>query len=752
MRLPEYEKTGTLVHPINWNVLQDPKDRETLDVLESNFWLPEEIAVSNDIKSWNSLTEKEKLLTARVFAGLTLLDTVQSQFGAEVLKNDSETQHESAVFSQIQYMECLTAEHELLTDYGWKSIKDVSYSDKVAQYSENGTISFVTPLNISSHFAKKTYLLTTNSGKTKQHVSEGHRLVYNKLVTENGNKKWKLTECIASEFNLKDVQDNSHLISSGVSELKTDWRISDFLSDEHKSLIIDIIVNDSKTLLSDIFEIQNMSYEEAIEFMETVLLAFDNKYRKESHSCVMEVEENVDFIQAVGVISGIPLTKEFIGSSDGKYRLSLDGSYVRYSLDNATFEEKPGEMVYGVEVPSTYLITRNGGTVTVTGNCVHARSYSNIFSTLMSTEEINDIMEWAWSDEYLRNKQEIILKHYQGDDPYMRKIASVFLESFLFYSGFFWAFYLSSRQKMTNTSTMISLILRDERLSKDHELLTPSGWKSVSDITYDDVVAQYDKDSGKISSFVYPITMSTTNDTHTYLFESSDGKTKQHVSTNHRMLIAHIGEDGSITKEVVPASEITVNSDGYIDGMLIKQTFDEVSCKWIESYVPGVRRLNAGSSEMYAVSVPSTFLLTRLDGSVTVTGNCIHGYYIGYKFQRMMERLSDKERESYREKAMNLFKELYANELKYTESIYDEVLDTRPGITDEVKKFLRYNGNKALLNLGFEPMFSAKETEVLPSIMTSLTPNSNENHDFFSDKGSSYKRSTVEETSDDDWD
>lgn len=488
LRLPEYEKTGTLVHPINWNVLQDPKDRETLDVLESNFWLPEEIAVSNDIKSWNSLTEKEKLLTARVFAGLTLLDTVQSQFGAEVLKNDSETQHESAVFSQIQYMEA-----------------------------------------------------------------------------------------------------------------------------------------------------------------------------------------------------------------------------------------------------------------------VHARSYSNIFSTLMSTEEINDIMEWAWSDEYLRNKQEIILKHYQGDDPYMRKIASVFLESFLFYSGFFWAFYLSSRQKMTNTSTMISLILRDERLSKDHELLTAYGWKNISEITLTDIIAQYDKESGKIS-FVHPTTVSRTYDTSTYLFESSDGKTKQHVSMNHRMLIASKNTDGSITKNVVPASEITVNKDGYIDGMLIKQTFDGDSGQFEESYVPGVRRLNAGSSDMYAISVPSTFLLTRLNGSVTITGNCIHGYYIGYKFQRMMERLSEDERESYREKAMNLFKELYANELKYTESIYDEVLDTRPGITDEVKKFLRYNGNKALLNLGFEPMFSTKETEVLPSIMTSLTPNSNENHDFFSDKGSSYKRSTVEETSDDDWD
>ena len=98
-----------------------------------------------------------------------------------------------------------------------------------------------------------------------------------------------------------------------------------------------------------------------------------------------------------------------------------------------------------------------------------------------------------------------------------------------------------------------------------------------------------------------------------------------------------------------------------------------------------------------------------------------------------------------------MFKELYHNEILYTESLYDKVSDTRPGLTEEVKKFLRYNGNKALMNLGYEPLFSGEEVKVSPSVMSSLTAISNDNHDYFSGKGSSYKQAVAEETTDEDW-
>lgn len=46
-----------------------------------------------------------------------------------------------------------------------------------------------------------------------------------------------------------------------------------------------------------------------------------------------------------------------------------------------------------------------------------------------------------------------------------------------------------------------------------------------------------------------------------------------------------------------------------------------------------------------------------------------------------------------------MLNELYDNEMKYTEEIYTEV-----GLTAEVKEYVRYNGNKALMNLGFDPI------------------------------------------------
>lgn len=93
---------------------------------------------------------------------------------------------------------------------------------------------------------------------------------------------------------------------------------------------------------------------------------------------------------------------------------------------------------------------------------VHAKSYSSIFSTLCTTEEIDELFRWTAENPFLIKKQTIILKYYNGVCPLMRKIASVFLESFLFYSGFYLPFYWSSRGKLTNAADIIRLILADE--------------------------------------------------------------------------------------------------------------------------------------------------------------------------------------------------------------------------------------------------------------------------------------------------
>jgi len=219
---------------------------------------------------------------------------------------------------------------------------------------------------------------------------------------------------------------------------------------------------------------------------------------------------------------------------------------------------------------------------------VHAKSYSNIFSTLCSTEEIDDVFRWSAENPFLNKKAEIILDKYYGEDPLKRKVASVMLESFLFYSGFYWPMYLSSRSKLTNTADMIRLIIRDE---------------------------------------------------------------------------------------------------------------------------------------------------------------AVHGYYIGYKYQLALAEQTEERKAELHEYTYDLVMELFDNETKYTAELYDEV-----GLTEDVKKFLQYNANKALMNLGYDALFPKETTNVNPAILSALSPNADENHDFFSGSGSSYVIGKHESTQDSDWD
>jgi ribonucleoside-diphosphate reductase beta chain len=218
---------------------------------------------------------------------------------------------------------------------------------------------------------------------------------------------------------------------------------------------------------------------------------------------------------------------------------------------------------------------------------VHAKSYSSVFSTLTSTQEIEDAFRWSEDNPYLQKKAEIVLGYYRGNDPLKRKIASTLLESFLFYSGFYWPMYLSSRAKLTNTADLIRLIIRDE---------------------------------------------------------------------------------------------------------------------------------------------------------------AVHGYYIGYKFQLAFNEESAERQTDLKDYAYSMLMELYENEIKYTAELYDEV-----ELTHDVKKFLHYNANKALMNLGFDALFPKEVCDVNPAILSALSPNSDENHDFFSGSGSSYVIAKHEATEDEDW-
>ncbi|MGL4821180.1 MAG: ribonucleotide-diphosphate reductase subunit beta, partial [Bacilli bacterium] len=60
--------------------------------------------------------------------------------------------------------------------------------------------------------------------------------------------------------------------------------------------------------------------------------------------------------------------------------------------------------------------------------------------------------------------EKLLTPRVEKEDYYKALVASVALESFLFYSGFFYPLFLAGQGKMTNSAEIINLIIRDESI------------------------------------------------------------------------------------------------------------------------------------------------------------------------------------------------------------------------------------------------------------------------------------------------
>lgn len=125
---------------------------------------------------------------------------------------------------------------------------------------------------------------------------------------------------------------------------------------------------------------------------------------------------------------------------------------------------------------------------------VHARSYGSIFSTLCSSEEIEEAHNWVINNEKLQKRARILIPFYVGEDPLKSKVAAALMPGFLLYGGFYLPFYLSARSKLPNTSDIIRLILRDKvihnyysgyKFQKKVEKLSPKKQDEIKKFTFD---------------------------------------------------------------------------------------------------------------------------------------------------------------------------------------------------------------------------------------------------------------------------
>jgi len=116
--------------------------------------------------------------------------------------------------------------------------------------------------------------------------------------------------------------------------------------------------------------------------------------------------------------------------------------------------------------------------------------------------------------------------------------------------------------------------------------------------------------------------------------------------------------------------------------------------------------------------------------SLILRDESIHGVAVGYFARQLLKRLPDKVKEELTVWGYEFLLDLYHNELAYTNDVYAET-----GLAPEVKAYVRYNANKALMNLGMDVMFP--DEEVNPIVMNGIR-NEGTTYDFFSQKGSTY--------------
>ena len=131
--------------------------------------------------------------------------------------------------------------------------------------------------------------------------------------------------------------------------------------------------------------------------------------------------------------------------------------------------------------------------------------------------------------------------------------------------------------------------------------------------------------------------------------------------------------------------------------------------------------------------------------SLILRDESLHGKYIGLLAQELFESFEDYEKEQLYKKVQDIFWDLYYNEIKYVETIYN-----KSGLQEDVIKFMQFNANTAFTNLGFEKIFDTTERDINPIVLNGLSTET-KTHDFFSTKGNGYQKGVYEELTDEDF-
>lgn len=223
---------------------------------------------------------------------------------------------------------------------------------------------------------------------------------------------------------------------------------------------------------------------------------------------------------------------------------------------------------------------------------IHAKSYSTIFTSLIPSTETDYLLDvWVLENKELQYKakriEDYYLKLFKQDvsryDLYMARVASVFLESYLFYSGFFYPLYLAGQGKVTTSGEIIRKILLDETI---HGSFTGFDAQELFKTLSEEEQSKAEKEMYKLMLDLYENEIVYTKDLYSQI--GLVDQVKDYVEYNANRALANLGYPGYFEhKDLNPIIEnaidtstknhdfFSVKGDGYVVSMNVESLEDE---------------------------------------------------------------------------------------------------------------------------------------------------------------------------------
>ena len=671
---PNYQHTpakakkhdGLPIDAINWNRVAE-EDLQIWSRINANLWLPEKIALSNDISAWNNLSQAEKDATMKVFAGLTLLDTIQGTVGAISLIPDAHTAHEEAIYTQFAYMESVHARtyssifstlcstKEIDEAFEWaRNNKQLQYKARRILDAYNGGdpikrkiasvllesflfySGFFWPFYLSSRGK-----LTNTADAIRLIVRDESFVAGHQLLTPHG---W---------VNVEDL-DGTETVAQWCPEGISFTPIKKFTTST-KPYTVRVYTKQGHI---------DQHVSPGHRFLLDRKIEGKNPGRKyiDIHAKDLrpqDLDTRTRFLNAAPLVAGDAAESVLSPQQRLLIAVSADGGYDNTLRENGTYRQDGSRIG---AIPARFSLSKE--------------------RKIKRLQRLAEEAGWKLTETAPRDQE--------GNVKAKR--------TFALYVPLDWA----DRGKRLDNLAKLDAVDADWCADFIQEIAEWDGHrvKSCDRITWGST-------SPECAKFVQAVATLAGYRTHYKVIKDDRSDT---FNDYHRV-------------QINPSLRHT-----------------SAQCAIIERHDT--------PTKVYSIEVPDGYLVTRHNGAVSITGNSIHGYYIGSKVQQSQDllNLTAEQREEYQEWTVDLLLDLYDNETEYAREIYDDL-----GLTGQAKAFLKYNARKAMNNLGYEGVFPEDESKVAPEIMAAIDPGGNENFDFFSGSGSSYIMGTAEATQDDDW-